>query len=47
MSCLLQKGMSEMGREALLDAKTKMGIPGRTDLCSFADMIEYDEGRIA
>lgn len=44
---LVQKGMSEMGREALLDAKTKMGIPDRTDLCSFADMIEYDEGRIA
>ena len=44
---LVQKGMSEMGREALHDAKTKMGIADRADLVSFADMIEYDEGRIA
>ncbi len=44
---LVQKGMSEMGREALQDAKNKMGIGDRTDLISFADMIEYDEGRIA
>jgi hypothetical protein len=44
---LVQKGLSDMGREALLEAKTKMGIPERTDLCTFADMIEYDEGRIA
>jgi len=44
---LVQKGMSEMGREALHDAKTKMGIGDRTDLISFADMIEYDEGRLA
>lgn len=43
---VVQKGMSEMGREALLEAKTKMGIAHREDLLSFADMIEYDEGRI-
>jgi hypothetical protein len=43
---LVQRGMSEMGREALADAKTKMGIAHRTDLLSFADMIDFDEGRI-
>lgn len=44
---VVQKGMSVMGREALDDAKRKMGIEHRTDLLSFADMIEFDEGRIA
>ena len=44
---MVQKGMSEMGREALDDAKRKMGILDRTDLLSFADMIEFDEGRIS
>ncbi|HAT60768.1 MAG TPA: DUF5069 domain-containing protein [Opitutae bacterium] len=43
---LVQKGMSEMGREALASAKRKMGIEDRTDLISFADMIEFDEERI-
>lgn len=43
---LVQKGMSPMGRQALDDARAKMGIPERTDLMSFADMIDYDEGRI-
>lgn len=43
---LVQKGMSDMGREALAAAKAKMGIAERADLLSFADMIEYDEGRI-
>jgi len=43
---LVQKGMSEMGREALLDAKRKMGAEHRTDLISFADMIDFDEGRL-
>jgi hypothetical protein len=43
---LVQKGMSEMGREALNDAKRKMGAEQRTDVISFADMIDFDEGRI-
>jgi len=43
---LVQKGMSEMGREALNDAKRKMGSLDRTDVISFADMIDFDEGRI-
>lgn len=43
---LVQKGMSPMGRQALADAKSKMGIEEREDLISFADMIEFDEERI-
>lgn len=43
---LVQKGMSEMGREALQEAKDKMGAGQRADLLSFADMIDFDEGRI-
>lgn len=43
---LVQKGLSEMGRQALADAKRKMGIEDRDDLSTFADMIEFDEGRI-
>jgi hypothetical protein len=43
---LVQKGMSEMGREALAEAKRKMGAEKRTDIISFADMIDFDEGRI-
>lgn len=43
---LVQKGMSEMGREALQEAKEKMGAGHRKDLISFADMIDFDEGRI-
>jgi hypothetical protein len=44
---LVQKGMSEMGREALQQAKEKMGAGHRSDLISFADMIDFDEGRIS
>tara|TARA_A100001037_G_C14688293_1_gene430444 strand:+ start:61 stop:525 length:465 start_codon:yes stop_codon:yes gene_type:complete len=43
---VVQMGMSEMGQEALLDTKRKMGLEDRHDLLSFADMIEVDEGRI-
>lgn len=44
---LVQKGMSEMGREALAQAKAAMGAGDRQDLLSFADMIDFDEGRLA
>jgi hypothetical protein len=44
---LVQKGMSEMGKEALQTAKEKMGAGHRDDLLSFADMIDFDEGRIS
>jgi hypothetical protein len=43
---LVQRGMSEMGHQALEDAKVRMGIAHRTDILSFADMIDFDEGRI-
>jgi hypothetical protein len=43
---LVQKGMSEMGRQRLEEIKADMGIAHRTDLISFADMIDFDEGRI-
>lgn len=44
---LVQKGMSEAGREFILESLTKMGIPERAkDIASVADMIEIDEGRI-
>lgn len=43
---LVQMGMSEMGRERLEEVKASMGLAVRSDLLSFADMIEVDEGRI-
>lgn len=43
---LVQKGMSPMGREALQQAKETMGAGERDDLLSFADIIDFDEGRI-
>lgn len=43
---LVQMGMSPMGREALRDVKRKMNAEHRDDLVSFADMIDFDEGRI-
>ena len=38
--------MSEMGRETLADALRKMDALDRTDIISFADLIDFDEGRI-
>ncbi|HNX05109.1 MAG TPA: DUF5069 domain-containing protein [Opitutales bacterium] len=43
---VVQKGMAGMGRERLEEVKKEMGLADRADLLSFADMIEYDEGRI-
>lgn len=43
---VVQKGMHGMGRERLEEVKADMGIADRADLISFADLIEYDEGRI-
>ncbi len=43
---LVQKGLSPMGRQAIEDARKKMGIENREDLLTFADMIEFDEERI-
>jgi hypothetical protein len=41
-----QMGMSEMGRAKLEEVKATMGLSDRSDLLSFADMIEVDEGRL-
>lgn len=43
---LVQKGMSELGRETLQEAKEKMGAGHREDVISFADIIDLDEGRL-
>jgi hypothetical protein len=43
---MVQMGMSEMGREKLASIKADMGVSHREDLLGFADMIDYDEGRI-
>lgn len=43
---LVQKGMSEMGREALKEAKASLGAGDRDDIISFADILDFDEGRI-
>lgn len=43
---LVQMGMSKMGQEKLVEVKRDMEISEREDLLSFADLIEFDEGRI-
>lgn len=43
---LVQMGLRGMGKEALEDAKKRMGISDREDLMTFADMIDFDEDRI-
>ena len=39
-------GMSDMALEKLEEVKDDLGASGREDLRSFADVIEFDEGRI-
>jgi len=43
---MVQMGMSEEGAKKLAEVRADMGIADRTDLKSFADMIEFDEGRL-
>lgn len=43
---IVQKGMSELGRETLQQAKDNMGAGDREDIISFADVIDLDEDRI-
>ena len=43
---VVQRGMSGMARERLEEVKADMGAADRQDLISFADLIDYDEGRI-
>jgi len=44
---MVQVGMSEMGREKVKEVKEQMGLADRDDLLGFADLIDYDEGRIS
>ena len=43
---VVQMGMSEEGMKALQQSRDHMGVSERMDIKSFADMIEYDEGRL-
>jgi hypothetical protein len=43
---VVQMGMSKEGQIALQKSRDHMGVSDRMDIKSFADMIEYDEGRI-
>jgi hypothetical protein len=43
---VVQIGMSEMGREKLEEVKANLGAGGRDDLVCFADVIDFDEGKI-
>lgn len=43
---VVQMGMSEEGQIALQKSRDQMGVSDRKDIKCFADMIEYDEGRI-
>ncbi len=43
---LVQMGQSIEGAKALQKSREAMGVPDRQDIKSFADMIEFDEGRI-
>ena len=43
---VVQMGMSDMALEKLEEVKDDLGASGREDLRSFADVIEFDEGRI-
>lgn len=43
---VVQMGMSSMAKDKLEEVKVDMGAADREDLISFADVIEYDEGRI-
>jgi hypothetical protein len=43
---VVQMGLSEMGQQRLREVKAEMGVADRTDLLTFADMIDFDEERI-
>ena len=43
---VVQMGMSDMALEKLEEIKSDLGAGDREDLRSFADVIDYDEGRI-
>ena len=39
-------GMSDLALEKLSEVKKNLGADGREDLISFADVIDFDEGKI-
>ena len=43
---VVQMGMSDMALEKLGEVKSDLGAENRVDLRSFADVIEFDEGRL-
>lgn len=43
---VVQMGMSDMALEKLEEIKTDLGANTRQDLRSFADVIDFDEGKI-
>jgi hypothetical protein len=43
---VVQMGMSDMALEKLEEVKSDLGAENRVDLRSFADVIEFDEGRL-
>ena len=43
---VVQMGMSDMALEKLEEVKSDLGAENRLDLRSFADVIEFDEGRL-
>ena len=43
---VVQMGMSDMALEKLEEVKSDLGAENRVDLRSFADGIEFDEGRL-
>jgi hypothetical protein len=42
----VQMGLAGEQKQRLDDIKTQMGLAHRVDILTFADLIEYDEGRI-
>ena len=43
---VVQMGMSDMALDKLEEIKTDLGAGGREDLRSFADVIDFDEGKL-
>ncbi len=43
---VVQMGMSDMAKEKLEEIKSDLGAGNRLDLRSFADIIDFDEGRL-
>ena len=44
---VVQMGMSDLAREKLNDVKRNLAAEKREDLVSFADIIDFDEGKIS